>query len=95
MAVRFVRRALYALVAISGAILLMIGAAAQFSPEGITVDTAAFIRVMAPVVIGLVCTAGGVEIALQSLDQVAITAVRRNRRAEGHRGRVEAAEWRR
>jgi hypothetical protein len=84
MAVLIVRKALYILAAVLGGIYLIIGGTTRFSADAITLDLAAFIKVTGPLLIGLVCGAGVLEIVWDSLGQGNITR-RRSARGEAER----------
>lgn len=69
MPVLIIRKAVYTLAAgLSGAFLI-IGGMTGFSPEAMTVDVAAFVRFAAPLLIGLICGVGVMEIVLDSRGQ--------------------------
>jgi hypothetical protein len=61
-----VRRTIQILAAVLGAVFLIIGVATRFSPDAISTDMAAFIRVTGPVLIGLVLGAGLLEVAREA-----------------------------
>ena len=69
MAVRIIRRTLHTIVVVLGGFLLVIGGATRFSPEAITPDLAALIRVLAPLLLGLICAAVVFEVGLESAGQ--------------------------
>jgi hypothetical protein len=81
MTVQIIRRALYTLAAGLGGVYLIIGGVTRFSPEAITVDLAAFIQVTGPLLIALVCSAGVMEIALESTGRSDTTANHRTVRS--------------
>ena len=66
MALLMMRKALHTLVAGLGAIYLILGASTRFSPDAITLDMAAFIRVTAPLLIGMICGAGVLEVVREA-----------------------------
>ena len=66
MLLRMMRKALHTLVAVLGVIYLVIAASTRFSPDALTLDTAAFIRVTAPLLIGMVWSAGILEVVREA-----------------------------
>jgi hypothetical protein len=66
MALTMLRKALHTLVAGLGAIYLILGASTRFSPDAMTLDLAAFIRVTAPLLIGMLWSAGILEVVREA-----------------------------
>ena len=66
MALLIIRKALHTLIAALGAMYLILGASTRFSPDAITLDMAAFIRVTAPLLIGMVWSAGILEVVREA-----------------------------